>query len=53
MQLTWLALAVLVLNRRLAGDSLPWLLILSFYPLSAFLNLLLRTRIKGGNIFFS
>lgn len=47
MQLTWLALAVLVLNRRLAGDSLPWLLILSFYPLSAFLNLLLRTRIKG------
>jgi hypothetical protein len=46
MQLAWFALAVLVLNRRVAGDALPWLSILSFYPLSAFLNFLLRRRIR-------
>ncbi len=47
MQLAWLALSVLVLNRRLAGDSLPWVAVLLFYPLSAALNLFRRTRIIG------
>jgi hypothetical protein len=50
MQLAWFALAVLVLNQRIAGDSLPWLLILSFYPLSAFLNFLLRRRIRAWKL---
>jgi hypothetical protein len=50
MQLAWFALAVLVLNRRIAGDSLPWPLILSFYPLSAFLNFLLRRRVRGWKL---
>ena len=52
MQLAWLALSVLVLNRRLAGDSLPWVTMLLFYPLSATVNLFRRSRIRVGNSFF-
>jgi hypothetical protein len=47
MQMSWLALSVLVLNRRVAADSLPGIAILFFYPLSLIVNLLLRSRIRG------
>ena len=47
MQISWFALSVLVLNRRAAGDSLPWIAILLFYPISWGLNLFLRSRNRG------
>ena len=50
MQLAWLALYVLVLNRRIAGDSLPWVPILLFYPASATLNLFLRSRVGDWRV---
>ena len=47
MQISWFALSVLVLNRRAAGDSLPWIAILLFYPISWGVNLFLPNRNRG------
>lgn len=47
MQMSWFALSVLVLNRRAAGDSLPWIAILLFYPISWGVNLFLHNRNRG------
>ncbi len=47
MQISWLALSLLVLNRRAASDSLPWVAILLFYPISWGVNLFLHNRNRG------
>ena len=46
MQISWLALGLLVLNRRAAGDALPWIAILLFHPIAWSLNLFLRSRTR-------
>lgn len=48
LQLSWFAPLLLVLNRRVAEDSLPWPGILLFYPLAAALSGALRPRIRRG-----
>jgi len=47
MEMAWFAIFLLFLNRKAAGDSLPWLIILLFYPVAGVLNLSLRGRIRS------
>ncbi|MBP1718616.1 MAG: hypothetical protein H6Q43_2054 [Deltaproteobacteria bacterium] len=46
MEMAGFALFLLFLDRKAAGDSLPWLVILLFYPIAAVLNISLRSRIR-------